>query len=121
MELPDCGDNSCMFADKKTGMRTNGGCRCFDEIAPRGPDSPSGRLLLLARQLAQQRRVLLSAMQQASVDVLEARRVARTLAEFCNEMAGASDLSDILADDPGTYDAYQTALAYPDTTKEPET
>ncbi len=26
----DCGDNSCHFAKEKTGMRTNGGCRCFD-------------------------------------------------------------------------------------------
>lgn len=28
---PDCGDNSCLFVDrsKPTGMRTNGGCRCF--------------------------------------------------------------------------------------------
>lgn len=25
----DCGDNSCHFAKNKTGMRTNGGCRCF--------------------------------------------------------------------------------------------
>lgn len=25
----DCGDNSCLFAENKTGMRTNGGCRCF--------------------------------------------------------------------------------------------
>ena len=24
----DCGDNSCLYAPKKTGMRTNGGCRC---------------------------------------------------------------------------------------------
>lgn len=24
----DCGDNSCMFATRKGGMRTNGGCRC---------------------------------------------------------------------------------------------
>lgn len=28
MEI-DCGDNSCLFAPSKTGMRTNGGCRCF--------------------------------------------------------------------------------------------
>jgi len=28
----DCGDNSCLYAVKKTGMRTNGGCRCFDGI-----------------------------------------------------------------------------------------
>ena len=25
----DCGDNSCRFAPKKGGMRTNGGCRCL--------------------------------------------------------------------------------------------
>lgn len=24
----DCGDSSCLFARNKTGMRTNGGCRC---------------------------------------------------------------------------------------------
>lgn len=24
----DCGDNSCRYATKKGGMRTNGGCRC---------------------------------------------------------------------------------------------
>ncbi len=24
----DCGDNSCLFAKKRGGMRTNGGCRC---------------------------------------------------------------------------------------------
>jgi hypothetical protein len=27
---PDCGDSSCWFALKKSGMRTNGGCRCSD-------------------------------------------------------------------------------------------
>ncbi len=25
----DCGDSSCIFAFKKGGMRTNGGCRCL--------------------------------------------------------------------------------------------
>lgn len=29
----DCGDNSCHFK-KSGGMRTNGGCRCFDSIMP---------------------------------------------------------------------------------------
>jgi hypothetical protein len=24
----DCGDNSCRYVTNKTGMRTNGGCRC---------------------------------------------------------------------------------------------
>jgi len=28
----DCGDNSCLFASKKVGMRTNGGCRCIKEL-----------------------------------------------------------------------------------------
>lgn len=26
----DCGDNSCWFALRKGGMRTNGGCRCLE-------------------------------------------------------------------------------------------
>lgn len=26
----DCGDNSCAFAARKGGMRTNGGCRCHN-------------------------------------------------------------------------------------------
>lgn len=26
----DCGDSSCMFATSKSGMRTNGGCRCYE-------------------------------------------------------------------------------------------
>lgn len=35
LELPemDCGDNSCAFATKRTGMRTNGGCRCADKLS----------------------------------------------------------------------------------------
>lgn len=28
----DCGDNSCMFAKERTGMRTNGGCRCLEKF-----------------------------------------------------------------------------------------
>ena len=24
----DCGDNGCLYAKKRTGMRTNGGCTC---------------------------------------------------------------------------------------------
>ena len=30
----DCGDNSCVFAKNRGGMRTNGGCRCFDHVTP---------------------------------------------------------------------------------------
>ena len=26
----DCGDNSCLCASKRGGMRTNGGCQCFE-------------------------------------------------------------------------------------------
>lgn len=31
-DAPDCGDNSCEFAKKKGGMRTNGGCRCLKDV-----------------------------------------------------------------------------------------
>lgn len=36
LEEIDCGDNSCVFKAKKTGMRTNGGCRClpYPEVKP---------------------------------------------------------------------------------------
>ena len=27
----DCGDNSCICAEEKKGMRTNGGCRCEEK------------------------------------------------------------------------------------------
>jgi len=30
----DCGSNSCLFADNKTGMRTNGSCTCLDNRLP---------------------------------------------------------------------------------------
>lgn len=30
----DCGDNSCVFAWERRGMRTNGGCRCFRADLP---------------------------------------------------------------------------------------
>lgn len=28
----DCGDNSCLFAKTRGGMRTNGGCRCLESL-----------------------------------------------------------------------------------------
>jgi len=43
--MPDCGDNSCLYAKNKGGMRTNGGCRCDDcpqcgaAIRPRLPQN----------------------------------------------------------------------------------
>jgi hypothetical protein len=43
MTPPNCGDNSCRYAKKITGMRTNGGCKC-DECPKCGrhvrPGSP---------------------------------------------------------------------------------
>ena len=32
LENFDCGDNSCRFAKNKSGMRTNGGCRCLNNL-----------------------------------------------------------------------------------------
>ena len=43
---PDCGDSSCLFAEKKTGMRTNGGCRCFDHAGFSKDVMKSARLML---------------------------------------------------------------------------
>lgn len=28
----DCGDSACLFATKREGMRTNGGCRCMENV-----------------------------------------------------------------------------------------
>lgn len=44
----DCGDNSCRFATnrKRGGMRTNGGCRCFEK-AGFGPSAVSAALQML--------------------------------------------------------------------------
>lgn len=36
----DCGDSSCRFAKSRRGMRTNGGCTCFDR--------PNCRLAMIA-------------------------------------------------------------------------
>ncbi len=44
-ESPDCGDNSCRFALKKEGMRTNGGCRCM-----RNHPEKVERFAILAKQ-----------------------------------------------------------------------
>lgn len=30
LNILDCGDNSCYFKKSSGGMRTNGGCRCFE-------------------------------------------------------------------------------------------
>ena len=29
-DTPDCGDNSCLYARREGGQRTNGGCHCDD-------------------------------------------------------------------------------------------
>lgn len=47
---PDCGDNSCRFAIKKGGMRTNGGCRCMSERSLLAPP-PLERLAAVQRQI----------------------------------------------------------------------
>lgn len=38
VETLDCGDNSCLYATKRGGMRTNGGCRCSLKIRYFGGD-----------------------------------------------------------------------------------
>lgn len=45
----DCGDSSCMFALKKTGMRTNGGCVCLEEL-PRDKRVKISHLVCVLRE-----------------------------------------------------------------------
>jgi hypothetical protein len=44
MSSLDCGDNSCVFATTKGGMRTNGGCRCLRDLS-------SDRRLVVTRHI----------------------------------------------------------------------
>lgn len=44
----DCGDSSCFFATKRGGMRTNGGCRCLQDLDPRAATAVR-RMILDAR------------------------------------------------------------------------
>lgn len=48
----DCGDNNCYFAKEKTGMRTNGGCRCFTNAGLRNRSAVSAAIELLPKYLA---------------------------------------------------------------------
>jgi hypothetical protein len=124
MELPDCGDSSCVFAEKKTGQRTNGGCRCFDDAAY-GPKAQK-ELLRLARHLAitlrgaaRVQEVLRTSNEHLLKSRDEARRVARELALTSRYAEGAWLDAEHAIDALGRYQvAEHIALAYPDTTKE---
>ena len=47
----DCGDNSCMFAMKISGMRTNGGCRCNPKRWKQDLEESYARIADLTRRL----------------------------------------------------------------------
>ena len=51
----DCGDNSCLFRDhtKPSGMRTNGGCRCFKDL-PQKKRLYVHRLFYLCKRLMEE-------------------------------------------------------------------
>ena len=51
----DCGDNSCEFAEHKTGMRTNGGCRCLKDLDFTRRMAVRGYIKALREQVAQVR------------------------------------------------------------------
>lgn len=42
----DCGDNSCQFATSKGGMRTNGGCTCYEKAGFHRSAIRSAQLML---------------------------------------------------------------------------
>ena len=50
----DCRDNSCLFAKKKGGMRTNGGCRCFHNAGFAESATMAARQLLELRDRVKQ-------------------------------------------------------------------
>lgn len=59
----DCGDSACLFATKREGMRTNGGCRCMENVTGKrsqleGLKVALLELLQLRAQLAEARAVI---------------------------------------------------------------
>jgi hypothetical protein len=47
MKKLDCGSNSCLFAEKRGGMRTNGGCGCLRELTGKNSQIPCIQELVL--------------------------------------------------------------------------
>ncbi len=54
----DCGDNSCLFAERKGGMRTNGGCRCLDELPADRRRVATAHILALGAEVQRQRELI---------------------------------------------------------------
>ena len=81
MSTLDCGDNSCMFALEKKGMRTNGGCRCLENATGKRSQLEGLRILLpevlkLRAELAEAREVIeFYACQEFPCDGLTATKV----------------------------------------------
>lgn len=73
----DCGDNSCLFATRKDGMRTNGGCRCI----PPG----HARLSIKIQEILNERR-----RQDATIDALreEVERLKAVVENGCVQADG---------------------------------
>ena len=65
----DCGDNSCKFIKARSGMRTNGGCRCVTHDAA---NVPYGTEKLLAQLVAE-------ALEQRNKARVELRKASRLL------------------------------------------
>jgi len=49
----DCGDSSCRYTKNRTGMRTNGGCRCIDLYGTPYRSTPHGETRYLANLLGE--------------------------------------------------------------------
>ncbi len=89
----DCGDNSCLFAESRTGMRTNGGCRCFDEI-----DRVQRRILLAwaQRQGRLHKEAIAAAEARGAREVVE--RVCSSLDEWAEDDNPALDTETTMRD-----------------------
>lgn len=55
METLDCGDHSCDFTKDRSGMRTNGGCRCLKPL----PDTQRHKIKMAFKAVEQERDKLL--------------------------------------------------------------
>lgn len=57
----DCGDNSCVYALERKGMRTNGGCRCLKDIDIMNRDELRQMARRIQRTFMRERRMRIDA------------------------------------------------------------
>lgn len=68
-DIPDCGDNSCLFKGRGAGgQRTNGGCRCSSSTVKRYLDNK-------IKELEEQQKILVDALKTVVRTYVEERDI----------------------------------------------